>query len=637
MALRPFLETQTGTKPVVATAFLTLIALTTLPVAGGFYAALVGVNVAKGLHPARFRMAGSLGTAVNSGLNYGTVTSFGDTNVNVSTAVCGNGIVEGSEQCDPPGVNCSEDCLSVSRTLWTYAAPSNMQAESLTAPVLADLDGDRKLEVVVAGQGANYDVLAFRPDGTVLWRAERTGGAVENSPIVVDLENDGRAEVVYISRGTASNAGLVALDAAGQRRFLAPGNFRTGPVAADLDGDGDLEVAVGGASDSRTHVFDQRGQRLWQYSGAMSNLVVGQVQDAVSRRQTLLAQGPTNLVALASGGQRIWSKSVASPLWAPAIAQLDADAETELVYTTRSKELTALDHTGASLWSARLTDADTANPTRPLVTVSGSILVADGVATVKAFSPGGVLNLSVVDPTPGQWITQLVGLQDVDGAGDEVVLLAGADVTVTGSDGSNTTRDVDYAVALNQLGQRVWQVQERWIRGAGVGDLNDDGMPEIVVASQQSKDGADAWGLPFKIVAYTFPLAKAPNALPAAMPGLNGANTNRAGVAFKRGDANHDGRVDIADGQTVKDHVTCLSAAPGCEQPNSLQCKVNQGLCYVYPNCDDAMDANDDGVKDLKDADFINRFQLLGGARPPYPGATLGVDPTSDGLGCEAY
>ena len=222
----------------------------------------------------------------------------------------------------------------------------------------------------------------------------------------------------------------------------------------------------------------------------------------------------------------------------------------------------------------------------------------------------------------------IVGLHNMDdGPAEEVIAI------VRKSVGS---MDETRVVIFDQRGVAIWQspVYSALV-GVAVADLNRDRTLEVVVDYFRSDYGTTRGRLNVQV--YTFPYSKAVNAMPAAQPGYALGNTNHTDVAFIRGDVNHDGRVDIADGQSVKDHVTCLSAAPGCEQPNSLQCKVNQGLCYVYPNCDDAMDANDDGVKDLKDADFINRFQLLGGARPPYPGASLGVDPTSDRLGCEAY
>lgn len=101
---------------------------------------------------------------------------------------------------------------------------------------------------------------------------------------------------------------------------------------------------------------------------------------------------------------------------------------------------------------------------------------------------------------------------------------------------------------------------------------------------------------------------------------------------FVRGDANGNGRVDISDGVTIRDYVVCMRNAAGCEVPTSLACRANQGLCYVP--CLDAYDANDNGVVDMTDSQYIVNFQLYGGARPPLPYPTKGIDPTRDSLMC---
>jgi len=89
-----------------------------------------------------------------------------------------------------------------------------------------------------------------------------------------------------------------------------------------------------------------------------------------------------------------------------------------------------------------------------------------------------------------------------------------------------------------------------------------------------------------------------------------------AACKFIRGDANSDGRVNIADAVTV--------------------------LMYLFENghgplgCEDAADANDDGTLNIGDAIRI-LVRLFGAGTafdPPYPGC--GTDPTPDALSCSA-
>lgn len=87
------------------------------------------------------------------------------------------------------------------------------------------------------------------------------------------------------------------------------------------------------------------------------------------------------------------------------------------------------------------------------------------------------------------------------------------------------------------------------------------------------------------------------------------------GSPFRRGDANDDGTVDIADPVSTLSYLFSGGAAPSCE---------------------DAADANDDGDLDIGDPITSLTWLFLGGAEPPAPGPSeCGPDPTQDALACE--
>lgn len=83
-------------------------------------------------------------------------------------------------------------------------------------------------------------------------------------------------------------------------------------------------------------------------------------------------------------------------------------------------------------------------------------------------------------------------------------------------------------------------------------------------------------------------------------------------VLFKRGDANRNGSIDIADAIYV--------------------------LAFLFsggsmPSCPDSADANDSGAVDIADAIFMLTYLFNQGPSPPYPFPSVGLDPTPDGLG----
>lgn len=84
------------------------------------------------------------------------------------------------------------------------------------------------------------------------------------------------------------------------------------------------------------------------------------------------------------------------------------------------------------------------------------------------------------------------------------------------------------------------------------------------------------------------------------------------GPFFVRGDANHDGELDISDA------VRALLVLFGGETTS----------------CRDALDSNDDGIADITDAIYLLDYLFRGGAVIPPPFPRRGEDPTTDGLSC---
>gem|GEM_PF-3018304 len=146
-----------------------------------------------------------------------------------------------------------------------------------SSPVLADLDGDQDLEVIV-GDTAGW-VYAFRPDGSLFWKYDTRNAipvgtpagamTVQSSPAVADVDGDGEPEVVVGLGGQAlpgigiGQGGVLILNSNGTfKRILytqditdsanrgAPQDgFREGvlatPVLANVDDDPEPEILVG--------------------------------------------------------------------------------------------------------------------------------------------------------------------------------------------------------------------------------------------------------------------------------------------------------------------------------------------------------------------------------------------------------
>lgn len=126
--------------------------------------------------------------------------------------------------------------------------------ESLQTPLaLADLDGDGSQEILVASTRAMH-VLSFSGAERAGWpsvfardpslEAEPAPGAGAGTPLAADLDGDGAVEVLLHLPGGA----LLVWDGTGQRRreleAALPAALAVSPLLADLDGDGRAELAA---------------------------------------------------------------------------------------------------------------------------------------------------------------------------------------------------------------------------------------------------------------------------------------------------------------------------------------------------------------------------------------------------------
>ena len=255
----------------------------------------------------------------------------------------------------------------------------------------------------------------------------------------------------------------------------------------------------------------------------------------------------------------------------------------------------------------------------PIIATSGDLSIAAPVGTCSAFvslPPATASdNCQVVALT-----NNLNGGSDASGTFEYGSTL----ITWTATDGAGNTTTFDQTVSVS----------------VDMTDCNSNGSPdvcEIVAGSVLDCDGngvpdecdtdCDGNGIPdtCDIASGTAEDCNG-NDIPDTCDLTSGTSVDSNGNAtpdecepsFRRGDANEDGAVDIADAIFMLYTLMLNGPESGCA---------------------DATDSNDSGSHDIADAVFILSYQFAGGDAPPSPGSdACGVDATpNDGMSCDSY
>jgi hypothetical protein len=262
------------------------------------------------------------------------------------------------------------------------------------APSIADMDGNGSLELVVPGDVYNCDIgdpdgdMYYLPwilkldrtrwsgsgfDWTVLPAPAPNSGAltqdydvIENAvvnAVLADLDGDGRKEIIYASYDGRVHAYWLDKTQHGNWPFDVPCSgirFASEPVVADLDNDGKAEVIFTSWPEKHDGLVGQL--HILDYQGNQIQVV--------------------NLPAPGEGAD--WNGS----LGAPTIANIDADADLELVMGTSHSGVVAYDLPGSAnarvLWGTGRGSqkrAGAAPPAPPTLSISSP-------QPAKAIKPG---------------------------------------------------------------------------------------------------------------------------------------------------------------------------------------------------------------------------------------------------------
>lgn len=201
------------------------------------------------------------------------------------------------------------------QTIFNVTLNGTAALDTFAVPVVGDVDGDGRPEILVRGDNPANILWAFNNDGSLKWTSQPPSGFtvdVPVAPVLVDLDADGKSEILF---------GSEVLNFDGSFRWNtrlysgATGSPYIGSarVPVDLDLDGIPEIVAGPGA------LDRDGQRLWDWRSRLvtSGPFLGQF--IIERR------GPTGTYV-----QQFISDKVLRDGWTT-VANVDGDPFPEII------------------------------------------------------------------------------------------------------------------------------------------------------------------------------------------------------------------------------------------------------------------------------------------------------------------
>ncbi|MBK8253951.1 MAG: VCBS repeat-containing protein [Polyangiaceae bacterium] len=185
-----------------------------------------------------FATAPLVGCDGSSSGNGGNAGSGGTGGSGASSGTAGTIAGSGGGIPIPTSPSCAADggTANVQKPELLYQLADRWHEGWLASPAVVDLDLDGKNEVLVARE---EKLLCFNSTGALVWGYD-VGGRVWSSPVVADFQGDNKLEVAFASRGE-----IHMVNAAGQSASGFPVSWEDemrSLAAGDVDGDGALDL-----------------------------------------------------------------------------------------------------------------------------------------------------------------------------------------------------------------------------------------------------------------------------------------------------------------------------------------------------------------------------------------------------------
>ena len=224
--------------------------------------------------------------------------------------------------------------------------PLNMGANVVGSIAMSNLQGNNTFGF--AASLSNNNVVAFNSAGQQLWSVP-AGGTLRNGPVIATLTGAGSPKVVTI----AQNGTLLAVNADGSTMPNFPvslsGAFLAPPAVADLNGDGNLEILVCSLTGTLYAINPLTGQNIAGFpvtlQGGSQNAITIANLDSDNHPEILVATSTSGyLYALNHDGSVLFQKNIGQQIkTSPVVADVNNDGNKEIILITANGNVHIMD------------------------------------------------------------------------------------------------------------------------------------------------------------------------------------------------------------------------------------------------------------------------------------------------------
>lgn len=365
--------------------------------------------------------------------------------------------------------------ITIPSKKWEYTANDRVHS----SPSVADIDNDGRAEVVFGSDDFNVYALDGE-NGTIEWTFG-TSMEVSSSPALGDIDNDGELEVVIGSEDKHVYA-LNGINGSEEWRFLTDSYVYASPALGDIDNDGIVEVVV--PSGDKLYVLNGiNGSEEWRFNGSYfirSSPALGDI-DNDGEIEIVFGIHHTGCIYALNGidGSILWryctGTSTDTP---PALGDIDNDGEIEVVISSDNNVYALDGATGTVEWTAPISTpytyscaalGDIDNDGEVEVVVGGSA----GDEVYKVYALDGATGMEEWStPTNNYPVGTAPALGDIDGDGHIEVVISYY-LGIFSLDGATGNEE-------------WWYETEVDLASPALVDIDNDGLIEVICSTDES-------------------------------------------------------------------------------------------------------------------------------------------------------